>query len=122
MPTTVDILDVRRRLGRNDWHAPIPFGPDGWALFRRDGSTNVRISVAEWNGAAWVHASIAADGRLPTYEELLQLHRAVFKDGFSYQVFAPQPEHISIHATALHLWGRVDRKPELPNFGKYGTI
>lgn len=122
MPTSVNILEVRRRLGPSAWHAPLPFGPDGWAMFRKDGTANVRITVACWKGVEWVHASIAAAERMPTYEELLELHRAVFPDGYSYQVFAPVSQHINIHATALHLWGRLDRQPELPEFGKYGTI
>jgi len=122
MPTTVNILQVRRRLGPDEWHAPIPFGPDGWAMFRKDGMANIRITVASWDGIEWVHASIATPDRMPTYEELLRLHRAVFPDGFAYQVFPPKHEHINRHATALHLWGRVDRLPELPNFGEYGTI
>jgi hypothetical protein len=121
--TTVNILEVRRRLGRRKWRPPVRYGPDGWSMFRKDGKAGIRITVAPWeDGTEWVHASIAAVGRTPTYEELLELHRAVFCDGHAYQIFVPETEHINIHATALHLWGRVDGKPELPNFGKYGTI
>jgi hypothetical protein len=37
-------------------------------------------------------------------------------------MFAPPAEHVNIHERALHLWGRVDGSPVMPNFGVYGTI
>jgi hypothetical protein len=123
LTTTVNILEVRRRLGRGKWRPPVPHGPDGWTLLSQDRAARIIVTVAPWeDGTEWVHASIAAVGCSPTYEELLELHRAVFRDGYAYQIFVPETEHINIHATALHLWGRVDGKPELPIFGQYGTI
>lgn len=59
---------------------------------------------------------------MPTYDDLCLLHRAVFKDGYAYQVFAPPSRHVNIHQYALHLWGRSDGKPVLPEFGCEGTI
>ena len=49
------------------------------------------------------------------------MHRAVFP-GYAYQVFAPPESHVNIHGNALHLWGRADGKPILPEFGDMGTI
>jgi len=46
----------------------------------------------------------------------------VWPAGYAYQVFAPPSQHVNIHPYALHLWGKVDGSPTLPEFGKYGTI
>ncbi|TQK29408.1 hypothetical protein [Arthrobacter sp. SLBN-53] len=59
---------------------------------------------------------------MPTYDELGRLHRAAFGDGYAYQVFAPAAQHVNIHQNALHLWGRADGPPCLPEFGLFGTI
>ena len=123
MSTSVDILRARNILGRKLWSVPEPFGPDGWQLWRVDGDGTVIVSVADHDdGVDWLHASIAHPDRLPLYEELVILRTAVFGDGWAYQVFAPPTSHISIHDYALHLWGRLDGLPALPDFGRYGTI
>jgi hypothetical protein len=44
----------------------------------------------------------------------------VFGDRWAYQVFAPPADHINLHNFALHLWGRLDGKPVLPDF-TFGT-
>lgn len=67
----------------------------------------------------WVHASWAGPGRVPNYEEMLLLHRAVWgEDGYSYQMQVPTSSHVNIHPNALHLWGRMDGLALLPDFGK----
>lgn len=71
----------------------------------------------------WLHASISLQERMPTYEDLVMLHKAVWQDdGWSYQAFAPKSAHVNIHEFTLHLWGRPDGRPELPNFGAAGSI
>lgn len=123
MPATVSGLQVRAVLGKKDWPVPQRFGLDGWQLVRRDRGASVFISAAEFDGATWVHASIAHhDETMPTYEELVLLHRAVFAGGYAYQVFAPPSSHVNIHEYALHLWGRADGAPVLPEFGAGGSI
>jgi hypothetical protein len=69
-----------------------------------------------------IHASMAHPDRDPTYEELAWLHDVVFGNGWAYQCFAPPTLHVNIHTHALHLWGRTDGEPMLPNFGEFGTI
>lgn len=70
----------------------------------------------------WLHASISHGGEPLTYADLTLLHHAVWGPaGWSYQVFAPESEHVNIYE-ALHLWGRLDGRKELPNFGALGTI
>jgi hypothetical protein len=125
MPTTADPLRIRSVLGHKQWSVPTEFGPDGWYLIRHDYTAAVIVTAAEHDGIEYIHASIAtADGKtMPTYEDLVLLYRAVFGTaGYAYQVFAPASEHVNIHPTALHLWGRADGRPCLPEFGSMGTI
>jgi hypothetical protein len=129
MATSVDIMRVRAMLGRQVWAVPTEFGPDGWRLDtieREDGYPVAVILVTcsdlHDDPTEWVHASMARRGRVPSYDDLCQLHRAVYGAGWAYQVFAPPDEHINIHPFVLHLWGRLDGAAALPNFGIHGTI
>ena len=70
----------------------------------------------------WLHASVSYPDRLPSYGELVMLHRAVFGDGYAFQVFAPPAKHVSIHPYCLHLWGRDDGANPLPDFAWIGSI
>lgn len=119
-PTSLNPLLIRRKLGRGNWSTPIRYGPDGWAFTALDGSGSVVVSVADADGHDWVHASIARTDRMPSYGELKALHDAVFGDGWAYQVFAPPSDHVNIHEHALHLYGRLDGAPALPDF-TYGS-
>lgn len=107
--------------------APMPLGPTGW-IWRCSSNPSHTGSVAVTqalhdDGIEWLHASIAFREVDPTYAELALLHRAVFGwQRWSYQVFAPAKDHVSIHDHALHLWGRADGAPVLPNFGAGGSI
>ncbi len=121
MTASVDGLAIRRGLGRREWAPPERFGPDGWWLDRRDGTARVIASVADHGGVEWIHASMSRP-TTPTYDDLCLLRKAVFGDGWSYQVFAPPRAHIDLHPTCLHLWGRLDGAPVLPDFGAHGTI
>lgn len=98
-----------------------PFGPDGLVLTNRTMSVIVTTSIED--GVWWVHASVARDDRLPSYHDLVAVHKAVWgADGFAYQVFASDARHVTIHQFALHLWGRSDGGNVLPDFGALGTI
>lgn len=121
-PTTVNGLRLRKALGRITWLVPERFGPDGWVMDSWDGESRVIVTAADHHGCEWIHASISHTNRMPTYDDLVLLHQATFSDGWAYQVFAPAEHHVNIHAYALHLWGRADGKPALPNFGEMGTI
>lgn len=124
-PTRVNGLRLRKILGREDWLPPRRFGPDGWQIVRRDGSVSVIVTAFDDDdGVEWIHASIARhDDTMPTYDDLVLLHRATFGEHrWSYQVFAPSTDHVNLHEHALHLWGRVDGSPVMPNFGQRGSI
>lgn len=79
------------------------------------------VTVAEFDGEEWIHASIAGP-TMPSYDDLTRLHRAVFGDGYAYQVFAPASDHVNIHEHAVHLWGRADGARVTPDFGRLGSI
>lgn len=114
---SVDGLRVRRLLGREDWHPGKAYGPDGWSFVHQSRPGSVIVSVGPMeDGYEWIHASIAWEDDMPTYADLTLLRGAVFGDGWSYQVFAPPSQHVSIHNHALHLWGRLDGASVLPDF------
>lgn len=115
-------LGIRRRFGRDVLAAPEPFGPAGWHLGpapANEDAPRVIVTVADHPdtpGVEWVHASISRRDRMPDYDDLKTLHEAVFGTGWAYQVFAPPAEHVNIHEHALHLFGRDDGTPALPDF------
>lgn len=88
----------------------------------RNGTTSVIVSAVLFDDVDYVHASVADQDQMPTYDDLCLLHRAVFGDGYAYQVFAPREQHVNIHQYALHLWGRADGALVLPEFRSDGTI
>lgn len=126
MSVHIDILNIRRRLGKKEWSLPTEYGPEGWAFRGVDGDKSVIVTYGVHGDdvkSPWLHASIARRDSMPTYEDLVALHYAVWgNNGWAYQVFAPQTEHVNIHPYALHLWGRPDGAAVLPNFGAFGTI
>ena len=125
MSTSFAPLNIRRIMGRNLWKPPEPFGPDGWYMQRFNREQTLIVTAADHeDGKEWWHASIAsAVGRMPTYDDLALVHRAVWGGtGYAFQVFAPGAEHISIHDFALHLWGHADGSNPFPAFGASGSI
>lgn len=129
----LDIALIHTRFGAEPyWSTPKPLvangveAEDAWWL-SGPGGAGVIVSYDPDSepGVEWVHASIAYSQqphRYPTYPDLKRLHYGVFGDGHAYQCFVPTDEHINITANVLHLWGRLDGKPALPNFGWAGTI
>jgi|HubBroStandDraft_3_1064219.scaffolds.fasta_scaffold479358_3 hypothetical protein len=120
----LDISAVHERLG-SYWKQPSALGDDSWII---DGPGGIRIIISydpeTVPGQPWVHASVSYESpmRIPSYMDLKRMHHAVFGSGHAYQVFVPNGEHINIRDNVLHLWGRFDGQPALPNFGHLGTI
>jgi hypothetical protein len=124
-PATVDGLRLRKIMGRYGWCAPARYGVDGWMMRRYDRTGSLLVSTSTYPDTPflWTHASIAYNDHLPTYKDLVQLHRAVWGDtGWAYQVFTPTADHIDIHEHALHLFGRADGVRVLPDFAQFGSI
>ena len=117
---SIDALRMRAVMGRREWAPPRPWGPDSWAMTAVDGNGIVVASIAYYDGVGWVHASISRL-RLPSYEDLKLLHRAVFGDGHAYQAFVPPDQHVNVHPRCLHLWGRADGASVLPGFAEEGV-
>lgn len=120
-------LAIRKVLGRAAWGPPSPFGPAGWHFEGVGGRSRIIVSSSpgldpDDPAVEWVHASISRRDRMPSYEDLTTLHRAVFGGGWAYQVFAPPSDHVNIHEYCLHLWGRADGAAVLLNFGIGGSI
>jgi hypothetical protein len=121
----LDALAIRRALGRTAYGPPEPMGADTWRYTRTDLTGRVMVSVCPYgpDGAEWIHASMSWMDRMPSYDDLKLVHRAVFGGRHAYQVFVPDAEHFNHHAFCLHLWGRVDGARVLPDFtGPGGTV
>lgn len=95
---------------------PAEFGPDGFMFTTEYPKRSFIVTAAERDGVEWVHASVAAPDETPTYRDLKYLHAAVFGDGYAYQIFVPSDRHVNIHENALHLFGRLDKRPAMPEF------
>lgn len=121
----VDGLQLRLILGRKRWGVPEEFGCCGWLVHGIAGGHRSTIRVTgdhHSDSVNWIHASIGQYGHMPTYEDMQLLHRAVFRKGWAYEVFAPPTDHVNIHNFVRHLWGRADGGRALPDFGRFGTI
>lgn len=121
MATSISVKRLRDTYDRFEWRAPTLFG-DGWKIVAKDGRSSVIVNTGWFDGAQWVHASIAHADRLPSYQELCALHKAAFGDGWAFEVHAPVSAHVNIHRYARHLWGRLDGARAHPAFGQGGTI
>ena len=131
--STIDPHKLHRGLGTHKWQKPQPFGEDGWLFMAKNRADGIVIATAskapgeaedgtDGTGIEWFHASMSRPAGVPSYGDLATLHKAVWGDGYAYQVFAPSDSHVNIHERALHLWGRADGAIALPDFGMYGTI
>jgi hypothetical protein len=128
MATTVNALKIRRMLGPKKWLPPQPWGPDGWCFGNTDFTMSIIVSCAWMDGVEWIHASIAytehgmpifeasTGSTVPTHDDMQMLHAAIFGEGYAYQVFPVMEEGV------LHLFGRSDGKPVLPEFGGQGAL
>lgn len=129
---SIDALQLRKRMGRDRWHAPEPWGPTGWMMISKPDPEEPKLSsvivsfiidTIGARGGDWVHASRTGPGRLPTYAEMCELHKVIWGDhGYSYEMHVPTDQHVNFHQYALHTWGRADGSPILPEFGLLGMV
>ncbi len=118
MASLINAGEIRLKLGRKEWSTPQNWmgDPNSWIIDSKI-KGQIIISVADYEGILWIHASISRVDEMPTYEDLKLLHQACFNNGFAYQVFVPNEKHVNFHEYALHLWGRLDGKPAMTDFG-----
>lgn len=113
---SIDILRVRKKLGRDNWHPPQQYGPDGYSMVSRNLAWQVIITTTTRDGVDYIHATLAGFDDTPSHEQLEDLHSAVFGDHrYAYQVFTTA-EHVNPNPHALQLIGRADGQPVLPEF------
>ncbi len=119
MPSSINALEIYKRLGKENWKPPTPWGP-GFVFKSRSKGQIIVTPMDDFEEFTdeWFHASISRVDEMPSYYDLKLMHDAVFGGGFSYQIFVPPSQHINFHEFALHLWGRADGKPVLPDFGE----
>lgn len=128
----IDGDEIHRRLG-NGWWPPRWATLNGVHLDERGDRARVRRIIVSLDrdiagrehsaGVPWIHASISRTDTMPTYADLTLLHRVVFgSNAWAYQVFAPAAAHVNLHDFALHLWGRWDGLPVLPDLTHRGEI
>jgi hypothetical protein len=119
----IDAKAIQKALGKG-WGDPFPLGDDAWVIEGHRKRVIVSYDDQTEPGTEWIHASISHEDeyRMIGYGELKQTHQAVFGNGYSYQCFVPADKHINIRSNVLHLWGRFDGAPVLPDFGQHGTI
>jgi hypothetical protein len=122
----IDIKAINHRLRERDrtWDKAQAFGEDGWFILGNGKGIIVTLDFESDPGTDWLHASFSYQmrTRIPGYADLKLMHYAVFGEGHAYQCFVPTAEHINITSNVLHLFGRLDGKPVLPDFGRFGTI
>jgi hypothetical protein len=78
-----------------------------------DGS---RLRVIASNGGGWDHVSVSLENRCPTWGEMEQVKRELFRDNeTAFQLHVPPSDHINYHPFCLHLWrpqtGAIPRPP-----------
>ena len=120
----VDAEAIRYRLADPKWDTPTPLGEDAWVIEGPGRRIIVSVDLDSDPGTEWIHASVAYrdQWRMPSYSDLKQMHYAVFHGGYAYQSFVAPSAHNNIKSSVLHLWGRLDGEPALPDFGRFGTI
>lgn len=101
---------VRGRGWRAAWRRMTPWWT--WTVLLAVAPTSVALATSPPADAD----PIADYAFIATLEEFGVLYSS------SYQVFAPRNQHVNIHPTALHIWGRSDGRPCMPEFGSWGTI
>jgi hypothetical protein len=90
---------------------------------RLDGWLRVLVSAAMFDdGVEYFHVSCSRRERMPSYSDLCYIRDRFVGDRYAYQVFPPKSAHVNIHPNCLHLWGRLDGAPSMPEFGAGGTI
>lgn len=63
-----------------------------------------KLRVVASSGGGWDHVSVSHPGRVPTWQEMSEVHRIFFPDEAAFQLHVPLADHINVHPNCLHLW------------------
>lgn len=122
------IVETRKRLAAtidHDLWLLIQPGEDGDMWETRTQSMRVIWSIAEeLDLRVWMHVSVSRPLLLPSYGDMKRVKRMfIGAERMAYSVWAPEAEHVNIHARALHLWSPLTDGLPLPDFTRgRGTI
>jgi len=73
-------------------------------------------------GDNWLHVSVSAKGKIPTYNELTNVKKLfIGDDQKAIQIFPKEEEHVNIQPNTLHLYTCLTRDP-LPDFRKKCSV
>jgi hypothetical protein len=91
-------------------------GDDGCKLLASSGLVAVVSGNVEQDKRRWIHLSVSAPGRTPTWEELVSVKEMLLgKHSLAIQVIPPRSRYITIHPDVLHLFMCADGAP-IPDF------
>lgn len=85
-----------------------------------NGYLQILFSVSEEDDKQiWIHVSVSrSNGTVPDYRDMKYVKDCFFGNNrYAYQVFPTQEDHYTLpFIEVLHLWGRADGHPVLPDF------
>jgi hypothetical protein len=114
---------ITDRLRAAGWRL-VARGDDGEAWAIRQGAKVMTLiwSIArEDDGGLWLHVSVSAGKRLPTWGELEWARDLVVGDAYAYAVFPPSEHWVGLNKSVGHLFAPLDGRPRLPEFsGRLG--
>ncbi len=113
---------------RGKWSGPTANinAPSG-LLFR--GPARLLVFVSPWDTTGrdedlWLHVSVSTPTRDPTYAELTDVRRRLFREADTVlHVWPPASEHYNLHPHCLHLWTPMDGSRPIPDLrGEGGGV
>lgn len=109
---------IHERLTAGGWRlSMVAVDGEAWVIKQGGKVMSLIWSIAvEDDGAEWLHVSLAAPKRLPTWGELEWVHDLVIGDAYAYAVFSPRDRWVHINKAVGHLFAPLDGKPRLPEF------
>jgi hypothetical protein len=99
-------------------------GSDGLGIWdnRRRRLRFVHSVAVEDDGLVWAHISLSyADGNLPGWYDLREVHWLLYPRRYGYMVVAPKDKHFSV-SEVMHVWVPLTGDPPLPDFRHMGLI
>jgi len=93
---------------------------DGQRLVDSNRQLSLIWSIAQYDGHAWLHVSIASPRRMPTWDELVEVKETLIgKEVEAYQVLPPRSRWVNQHPHCLHLFALAEGDGDravLPDF------